>query len=436
MEQKAEQGAGVVVTKRDVHMTIALANTALKADSKCSFTLVDSAYESTFALSLLRSLRHVNVSNTVFRSIVAVLCTLFCSMSLAGVLPADRSDVLYHSYSGGGVDINGPSILVRKQVGESFSLSANYYVDMVSSASIDVEVAASKYTEERVEKTLGVDYLNQKTLISVGGTTSDENDYNAQTYFMSVSQDFFGDLTNLSFSYAQGNDDIGQRDAGQVGELKRHNYSLSLTQILTASSLVSFSFNTIADEGYLNNPYRFIRHVDGAGFKLAPEKYPNTRTSYAYGLRGRYFLPYRAALYADGRFFNDTWGINSYNLELGYVHPFGRHFTTEVRYRYYQQEQADFYSDLFPYADSQTFMARDKEMSTYSNYSVGLSVGYEYEFVNSPFVDKLGVHFNWDHIQFDFDNFRDARQNHLLAGTEPLYSFSADVIRLFVSLYY
>ena len=60
------------------------------------------------------------------------------STATAGVLPEDRADVLYHSYDGGGVTIDGPSFLVRKEFASKFSAAANYYVDNVSSASIDV----------------------------------------------------------------------------------------------------------------------------------------------------------------------------------------------------------------------------------------------------------------------------------------------------------
>jgi hypothetical protein len=37
----------------------------------------------------------------------------------AGVLPDDRTDILYHQYEGGGVTIDGPSILVRKSIGKA-----------------------------------------------------------------------------------------------------------------------------------------------------------------------------------------------------------------------------------------------------------------------------------------------------------------------------
>ena len=56
----------------------------------------------------------------------------------AAVLPEDRADVLYHRYEGDRVVVDGPSVLVRKKFADKVSVVANYYLDMVSSASIDV----------------------------------------------------------------------------------------------------------------------------------------------------------------------------------------------------------------------------------------------------------------------------------------------------------
>ncbi len=136
----------------------------------------------------------------------------FCHPSLAGVLPDDRSDILYHQYVGGGVEIDGPSVLVRKSVGKSVSLAANYYVDMVSSASIDVITTASPYTEERTQYSLSADYLRGNTMMSLGVTSSEESDFDATTYNLSISQDMFGDLTTLTLSYAYGDDTVGRSD--------------------------------------------------------------------------------------------------------------------------------------------------------------------------------------------------------------------------------
>ena len=63
-------------------------------------------------------------------SIAAGLCSLaLAQVALAGVLPEDRADLLYHRYEGGGVTIDGPSLLVRKSIGENFSGVVKYYVE-------------------------------------------------------------------------------------------------------------------------------------------------------------------------------------------------------------------------------------------------------------------------------------------------------------------
>ena len=128
--------------------------------------------------------------------------------AFGSVLPEDRTDFLYHRYDGGGVTIDGPSVLVRKAVGKSVSVAANYYVDMVSSASIDVITTASPYDEERTQYSLSADYLRGNTTMSMGYTNSTENDFDANTYHLSVAQDMFGQLTTLTLSYSYGDDTV------------------------------------------------------------------------------------------------------------------------------------------------------------------------------------------------------------------------------------
>ena len=55
------------------------------------------------------------------RVIAVSILAVVAGTAHAGVLPEDRADVLYHAYIGGGVEIDGPSVLVRKQVGNSLS---------------------------------------------------------------------------------------------------------------------------------------------------------------------------------------------------------------------------------------------------------------------------------------------------------------------------
>ncbi|MGH8193118.1 MAG: DUF3570 domain-containing protein, partial [Woeseiaceae bacterium] len=225
--------------------------------------------------------------------------------SVPGVLPEDRTDILYHMYDGGGVQIDGPSVLVRKQVGKNVSLVGNYYVDMVSSASIDVLTTASPYSEEREQYSLGMDYLRGNTTLSMGYTSSAESDFDATTYNFSVSQDMFGDLTTVALSFSRGWDDVTRRgDAAFADEIDRRIYGVDVSQVATKNLILGVSFETITEEGFLNNPYRQVRFVDpesALGYSYEFERYPRTRTGNAFSARARWFLPYRAALQGDYR---------------------------------------------------------------------------------------------------------------------------------------
>jgi hypothetical protein len=344
--------------------------------------------------------------------------------------------VLYHRYEGGGVTVDGPSVLVRKKFAEKYSVSANVYVDMVSSASIDVVTTASPYEEERTQLSLGTDMLNGKTQYSVNFTNSDESDYTANTASLDISQDLFGDLTNLSFGFARSWDEVRKNGDGEFSEsIDRSTYRLGLSQIVTSRLMTGMNFEVITDEGFLNNPYRSVRYVDpdsAAGFAFQPEVYPNTRTSSAVALNARYFLPYRAAVHGEYRFFTDTWGIDANTVQLGYTHPWGKQWIFELTYRWYDQSAADFYADLFPRRDAQNFLARDKELSTFTSHMVGVGATYELPPLAWDFIKRSSVSFFYDRFRFDYDDFRDITAGGA-AGAEPLYGFDADVFRLFVS---
>ena len=358
----------------------------------------------------------------------------------AGVLPEDRADVLLHSYDGGGVTIQGPSLLVRKGFAQKFSASANYYVDKVNSASIDVITTASPYEEERTQYSVGFDYLHDRWIMNMGFVSSEENDYSAETFSFGISQDLFGDLTTVSLGYSLGNDQVRRRgDATFQDDVQRQNYRLGLSQILTKNLLLGLSFETITDEGFLNNPYRQVRYEDAGspiGYSYEREIYPRTRTSDAGSIRLKYYLPYRAAVSGEYRQYNDTWDIKSDTFELGYTHPLEMGLVIDAKLRFYSQNNADFYSDLFPYSNYQNFMARDKELSTFASQALRLGASYDIVRGGWRFVERGTLNVVYDHIMFDYEDFRDLRTVQPTPGNEPLYTFDADVFQIFVSFWF
>lgn len=365
---------------------------------------------------------------------------LMSGTAVAGVLPDDRIDILYHLYDGGGVEIDGPSILVRKKLGNSLSFVGNYYVDMVSSASIDVVTTASPYTEERKQWSLGMDYLRGNTIMRVGYTSSEESDYDGETINFSVSQDMFGDMTTLTLSYALGDDLVRKSDDPAFQRnLDRQIYGLGVTQILTRNLISTLNFETITEEGFLNNPYRSVRYFDSGsvlGYSFEPELYPNTRTSNAVGIRLRYFLPYRAAIEGEYRFYTDTWDIVGHTAALTYVHPWGD-WTFTGKFRFHDQTGAHFYNDLFSRSEATNFRGRDKELSPLTSYTFKIKVAYTFLSGNKSwgFIKKGSVTASIDMLHIDYDNFSDLRALAPI-GAEPLYKLDADIIQVFFSFWY
>ena len=375
------------------------------------------------------------------RGLTVVVALLAFGVSHAGVLPDDRADVLYHLYDGGGVEIDGPSVLVRKKVGKSVSVVGNYYVDMVSSASIDVITTASPYTEERKQWSLGMDYLRGNTTMRVNYVSSEESDFDAETVSFSVSQDMFGDLTTLTLSYALG-DDLVRRSDDDTFErpLDRQIYGVGITQILTKNLISSLNIETITEEGYLNNPYRSVRYFDAntGGHLFEEELYPNTRTSNAVGVRLRYFLPYRAAVEGEYRFFTDTWDIDGHTASLSYIHPW-KDFTFTGKFRYHDQTGAHFYSDLFPGPQATNFRGRDKELSELTSLTFKLQAAYEFLSDNGTvhwgFIKRAKVTASINMLRVDYHEFSDLTALETI-GNEPLYQLDANVFQVYFSFFY
>jgi hypothetical protein len=359
---------------------------------------------------------------------------------------------MYHNYDGGGITVQGPSVLIRKKIGDNFSVSYNYYVDMISSASIDVLLTASPYKEKRTQQTGSVEYQHGKTTYSASYIHSREPDYIADTTVYSLSQDMFGDLTTVTLSYSRGWDhvyrDIKLADGAIVNDptfgqqVDHRSYGVGLTQILTRNMILSLNYQALTDQGYLQSPYREVVYLTpgvGKGWATAPQVYPGTHTSNASSGDLKYYLPYRAALDFFYRYYEDTWGIRANTLQLGYTQPW-RHWIFDGTLRYYRQNAATFYDDLFPRANAQNFEARDRELAAFSSYTVGVGASYEFQVPRAPWIQKNTLNLRYDHLLIDYSDFHTLYNTTVIpAGGEdelPLYRLDANIIQLFYSLYF
>jgi hypothetical protein len=337
----------------------------------------------------------------------------------AADLPEDRADAMYHLYTGGGVVAQGPAVLVRKNIAELVSLSASYYVDMVSNASIDVVTQASKYKERRAEHSFGLDYAYRESTMSLSTSRSKEPDYVADAVNLDVAQEVFGGLTTVALGYTRGWDSVGKHNTPSFQAGANHwQYRLGLTQILTPRWLMSANFEAISDQGYLQSPYRAAR-VFGA---QVPERDPSTRSSRALTLRAVGDIGNRSAVHATYRYFWDTWAIRAHTLEFGGSRYLGDRWLADAYLRYYDQKRALFYADNFTTAT--TYASRNRQLGTFNTVSLGAKAAYTAYKVPTKYDVKLNAQL--EVMQFKYKDFTDVR-------TGKLYSFDAGVLEMFVS---
>ena len=345
----------------------------------------------------------------------------------AAVLSEDRADAMYHYYDGGGTEVNGPALLVRKGIGEQVSAYASYYADSVSGASIDVVTTASPYKEKREELGVGVDFLRRDTKLSFSYSTSDERDYLSNTVGLDIAHEVFDGLSTINFGYQVGRDEVGKVGTSFKEDVSRYHYKLGWSQVFTRSFLMSLEYEGILETGYLSSPYRAAR-LQGL---LVPEIYPGTRDSYAVALQAIKGLGSEegklgASLHLGYRYFWDTWDVTAHTIDVSYQRRLGERWTLEPRYRYYQQSAASFYSDNF--AANMNYMARDKELSTFDSHSVGIKAAYRV-LEQRHGLRTATLNAAYDHVRFAYDDFTDMRNGET-------YEFDARVVQLFFSAWY
>jgi Protein of unknown function (DUF3570) len=382
------------------------------------------------------------------RVAIAACASLVAVTTLADVLPEDRADASWRTYDGGGLKVQGPAMLVRKSFEDKVSVTAGYLVDQVTGASIDmVMLGASPLHEVRKQKQIGVDYLYGKTTYSAGAQNSIENDYDSSTVNFAISQSMFGDLTTVTIGVSRGWDIVTrvinaahEKDPNFRKRADRKTWSLAVSQILTRNLIAGLDYEAITEQGYLQNPYRAMRYLAAPGstiYLTGPETYPGTRTSNAISFRAKYFLPWRASVTGKYRYFFDTWDIHAHTFEVDYTQPFlNDRLIADLTYRYYRQNSASFYSDLFQFANQQNYMARDKELAAQENNSVGAALSYDFLKSKKWALKRASGSLHYDYIMYRWKDFRDATQRQYPAGTEPLYQYNANVIQAFFSVWF
>jgi hypothetical protein len=366
--------------------------------------------------------------------LLIIFLLAFCYQNVfAEVLPEERADIGYHYYDGDGVEVDGATMLVRKNFKGKYSVYGGYHHDSISAASPDVLAGASEYTEERDEYTLGGTYLYDNTLMDLSYTFSDEDDYESNMVSFDVSHEAFGAMTKVNIGASFGSDDIERSDLPSFEEdLDRYSFRAGISQVITKTFVMALDYEATVEEGFLNNPYRFV-FVNGVSQGSGSEEYPDTRTGQAYSVKGIKYWQHRASTSLGYRFYRDTWDIRSSTVDLNYSQYIGNQWVVDVYGRYYTQDEADFFSDNF--SSRLRFMARDKELSSFDSFSVGGRVRYDL-FKDYEYFRTVSLNLAVEYLEFDYDDYSGIESVADVGSLGSGYTFDATTIQFYLSAWF
>ena len=105
------------------------------------------------------------------------------------------------------------------------------------------------------------------------------------------------------------------------------------------------------------------------------ERMPSTRLKLPVGARINYYVSEKLVLRTYYRYYIDDWGMTAHTASVELPVKLSRAFTLTPMYRYYTQQQVDYFSPFDTHLSTEQYYSSDYDLSTFSSnqYGVGLS---------------------------------------------------------------
>jgi Protein of unknown function (DUF3570) len=213
-------------------------------------------------------------------------------------------------------------------------------------------------------------YFDQASL-GFGGGYSREHDYTSKFFNTTGSLELNKKLTTLNFGASVAFDEIQPSPSGYTaapfdaasgfkGHKTSQQYLLGFSQVIDKNSLIQSNMTFGYHKGFMTDPYKQAAFYGDVNFKdlgfvitdqetILQEKRPRERFEWAWLTQYvRHFEQFNhAAFHADYRFSMNDWGVNAHTFEFSWHQPFLEGWQLVPRFRFYSQDQADFYKPFF-----------------------------------------------------------------------------------------
>ncbi len=284
-----------------------------------------------------------------------------------------------------------PTFKVTAEAPNGVHLSADYLVDVISSASIAQTGGGADgvFTELRhgIGASVGkeFDMGGAQLDLTVHGRYSTESDYESRVYGLSSALSWNEKTTTLTLNLNRVDDSVYSNVMPKFeGRLYGLTSALSLSQVVTSRLILGVGYQLGYLEGFLANPYR--RALIGP--RPYAEKHPGER--FRHNIEGSlaWFIPAsNTTLSLAYRVYVDSWDIMAVTPEARIYQELGENFVLRARYRFYTQTRAYFYeSPRYPLGYT-GYVSNDPKMAEFHSQQVGLKLEYRLAFLGGSFLD-------------------------------------------------
>lgn len=329
------------------------------------------------------------------------------------------------------VDVTAPHISTSvEHVTDGWGLGANFLVDVVTAASVDILATASpRWREVRyvpaVNGHFGIDDFD----FALRGNMSHEPDYLALSAGLTISGEFRQKTITPSIGYEYSYDINGRaKTPFDVFStiIQRHAINLGLGIVADKATFMSFAGTAVFEDGDSSKPYRHIPMfsplvapavqpgtvIDAVNFFREPERpleqlpVQRKRFAVAWQIAHRFGS---ATIRASERIYFDTWGTKATTTDAKFYYDIVKEFRLWPHLRFHAQTPADFYQ--LAYVAERTadgvklpvYRTGDRELGPLIGLTAGLGARVEFgerrayglmlngDFAYTRFLDHLFV---------------------------------------------
>jgi hypothetical protein len=341
---------------------------------------------------------------------LALSCVLLCAAVARGEDKVElKAEYFGEPAKAQALHVFHPQLDVSVDAARAFSLNFGYEADVVTGATprvygaMDAITSATAFTDTRHAFHGGMELRIGPTALDAGYTYAFENDYRSHSIDVAGKVDLWGKNTTFKLGYAHNFDSVCDVDNAGAQPLERKSlgsskgcfaktmgiidaplaidsYAASWTQVLTPILLSELNVSFQVLDGFQSNPYRRVRLF---GTVEAQESEPLLRQRVALQARVRIAVPRaRGAVGVSGRYYWDTWGVQSGTAEVSWEEWLHPQFLLRLRGRFYQQSRALFYRDAGEQLSYEAvgpvgqYFTGDRELSPFRDYLIGIKLAW------------------------------------------------------------